>query len=187
MLLTDTKRELFEKTPIKYLSVCKLYHVYERRNEWADWSGYTQLVSRSGKRLKTTLEDAEFYAESMRKQGTKFFIDETPALLCQNKHGLMVVTELFSKEPLKSSIEVFANIKNLIQTPHDLLINLPKLQWLAYDVYSPCEKIQVTDLNNYYKRSSSPGHFLCWSLKISDTDSRAIQSVIKELNSIIKA
>ncbi|WP_045378180.1 hypothetical protein [Vibrio campbellii] len=187
MLLKDDKRELFDETPVKRFQLCKLYHVYERRNEWADWNGNTQLVSRSGKRLKTTLEEAENYAETMRKQGTKFFIDETPALLCQNENGCVVVTELFTKCPLKVTEEVLTNLKSLVKTPNDLLTNLPNMRWLAFNHYDKHERFQTYDVTTFYKRSSSPGHFLCWSLKVSEIETLYINNIIQSLNICIKA
>lgn len=171
-------QEQFERSSIEKLQLCKMYHVYERRNEWADWSGDTHLVSRSGKRLKQTLFEAETHAELSRKQGTKFFIDETPVLLCSNKLGTLAITELFTESPMSGATKALLDVAPCIKTPRDLINVLPKPQWLVTDFYKPQEKFQLVDLGTFFKRTSSPGNYLCWSLKISQIKKEHIESII---------
>lgn len=187
MQLKESKRSLFEKAPIQHVRLCKLYHVYKRRNEWADWSGYTQLVSRSGKHLKLTLDEAESHAENQRNQGTKFFIDETPALLCTNQYGAVVITELFSNNPLKALCDALPNLNELVHTPYDLVNHIPKGQWISAEIYDVKTSFQTYDTNTFFKRTSSPGQYLCWSLKMANTEKKYIETIITNLQQHVAA
>jgi hypothetical protein len=61
----------YSKDVCNRVSIVKVYHLYERRNEWLNWNGDTGLVRRGGL-VRPTLEESTDRAEKLRLQGTRF-------------------------------------------------------------------------------------------------------------------
>lgn len=78
--------------------VIKIFHRFERRNEWINWDGDTGLIHR-GTLFNLTLEEATDTVEKLRTQGTKFIIDETPAICVTGRMRAIIATELFTTHP----------------------------------------------------------------------------------------
>ena len=94
-----------EQEPVVGAILGKGFHLYERRNEWVNWNGDTDVVSRSGSNVRLSLSDADDYAERPRVQGTKFVNEELPVLYLQAKSGVIIVAELFSDRPFLSYVK----------------------------------------------------------------------------------
>lgn len=82
----------------------KLYELVERRNEWTDWHGSTDLVTRGSN--YADLKDVDTrgvlqeLAEGRRKQGSVFSIRVMPALVLQNDQHCLLVGERRTDQPL---------------------------------------------------------------------------------------
>lgn len=175
------ERILNEK--IIVIDVVKVFHLYKRRNEWLNWDGDTGLINRSRQSVKLTLEDAEATAEQARKQGSKFIIDEIPALKITSKTGYLIITELFSNKPMKD----FEN-NNISYENTQKLKNIKKeflnSEWSIQTLYKSTEKSSETD-STYFSRVSSPGESLCWSLSFRNISESSIKKIACKINHLI--
>jgi hypothetical protein len=79
----------------------KVFHQYEHRNEWVNWNGDTGIVHRGGL-FDLSLEDLTDAAERLRLQGTRFIIDEAPAICAKGSRLALISTELFSDNPFRN-------------------------------------------------------------------------------------
>lgn len=82
------------------INAVKLYHVGERRNEWVNWNGETNVVERGGLCIKPSLRSARSYAERWRKQGTNFVIEELAGVCAMGEYQLVLASEIFVSSPM---------------------------------------------------------------------------------------
>ena len=178
------KEEKIVHEEIQSVERIKVFHLYERRNEWVNWDGDTELVNRSWHNIKLTLEAAEGSAEKQRKQGSKFFIDEITALKVSTKSGFVVITEQFNQSPLKSSENTLFKSENCKNISILLKQFLPS-KWFVQALYDS-KNITVKSDSIYFSRTSSPGDSLCWSLNFRSIDESPIENIATEVNKNIE-
>ena len=163
--------------------VIKVFHLYKRRNEWLNWDGDTGLINRSRQSVKLTLDEAEVSAEKARRQGSKFIIDEVPALKISSKTGFLIITELFTKQPLKEFED-----NNVGREHLDKLKSVKKVflnsEWSIQTLYKKSENSISTD-STYFSRVSSPGESLCWSLSYRDINECSIKNINAKISKLI--
>ena len=183
-IMETYKKEKIFNEEIKLVELIKVFHLYQRRNEWVNWDGDTNLISRSGHNIKLTLEEAEASAEQQRKQGSKFFIDEIPALKVSTKSGFIIITEQFSSSPLKGSTEnLFKN--ESCESLSILLKQFLPSKWFVQALYDS-KDITIKSDSIYFSRISSPGDSLCWSLKKHTIDESPIKNIALKINKNIE-
>ncbi|MCW7553007.1 hypothetical protein NX722_10210 [Endozoicomonas gorgoniicola] len=86
------KKIIKKETPIS-VKMIRNYFESETRNKWVDWNGNTSIEKSSSVFSFFTFEDASEYAEKFRIQGTKFKIDEYPAILIGgDKGGFLILS-----------------------------------------------------------------------------------------------
>lgn len=177
------KAEKLLQEKVKEVRKVKVFHVYKRRNEWINWDGDTSLVNRSGKAIKLSDQEARDYAECRRLQGTRFFIDELPALQVLSRSGSMLITEVFTDTPLLWALD-HPSVFNGARTVGELRRCFTDRKWLVkhlFDrtaVFSP-----FTD--TFYKRESSPGRSgssMAWSLRPLNPDLKRFNALVAEIN-----
>lgn len=82
----------------------KLYELVERRNEWTDWHGSTDLVTRGSNYTDLndvdTLDTLQKLAERRRKQGSVFSIRVMPVLVLRKDQHCLMVGERRTDKPL---------------------------------------------------------------------------------------
>jgi len=103
MLVRET-RELPKHFRPKHIRCRKLYELVERRNEWTDWYGSTDLINRGPNYTETkevdTREVMQARAEKRRKQGSHFHIRVIPALMLENEEHCFLLGEKHADKPL---------------------------------------------------------------------------------------
>lgn len=185
--MDQKKQQKIKDEKVESVEVGKVFHLYERRNEWVNWSGDTDIVSRSGRAVKLFLFEAEQSAEKSRLQGTKFFIDEVPAVCIRGTSGaLLLLTELFSDRPMGWYFSRASSL-NGVKTLGSLMDALVPTKWGVQSLYE--EQMSVTPLDGkYFSRVSFPGNgknHMAWSLKVRKIDDQAIQKVATELQWLV--
>ena len=180
--MISIRREKILKESIKSVTLGKAFHVYQRRNEWLNWGGDTDLVNRSWTSIYFTLKDAEQYAESSRVQGSKFIIDELPYIHVQSESGILAITELFSESPMASSLprhKMSSTQKTILELKEHVLG--PK--WVIAQVFEDhCKAAPLDPM--YFSRISSPGknlNSLGWSLAQRKMNQGPILKFVNEI------
>lgn len=101
----------------------KIYELVERRNEWTDWHGSTDLVTRGSNYADLKDVDArdvlQRLAERWRKQGSVFSIRVMPVLVLQDDQHCLLIGERRSDTPLAGLMK------------HPGLKEFDNLPWLA--------------------------------------------------------
>ena len=162
---------------------CVVFNLYKERNEWVNWNGDTDKIRRSGSIVLLSLDEAEQEAEKLRNHGTKFIIDEVPAVLVKSRSECLVITELFSALPLSSGFQFLASKDSALKM-NDLKNIVLKSKWGICDIHQPRRKIYPLQ-DSYYQRISSAGkgkNHMGWSLKPSMMNHRFIQKIVCELD-----
>ena len=147
--------------------VIKVFHLYTRRNEWVNWDGDTSLVNRTWTLFDMSLQESTDSAEKQRTQGTKFLIDEAPAICVTGKRYSLIATELFTESPLSHCERPKSN-EPLTLREVESTLNFGR--WFVSAIYtgdqnnlSPVSKEEM-----FFSRTShSTGgnSYLGWSLK----------------------
>lgn len=184
--METVKHSKIEQEPVTAVNLGKGFHLYERRNEWVNWDGNTDVVSRSGRNVRLSLSDAEQHAEKWRIQGTKFVIDELPILSLQTKSGVMIVAEIFSDRPLLNYVKQAVSLQDCLSVG-TLVKVLPPSKWgIAFPVEG-APYVSPVD-GNYYSRTSSPGKaksHLGWALKPRTIDDTAMKKLADDIASVL--
>lgn len=145
--------------------ITKVYHRYEHRNEWVNWNGDTGIVHRSGL-FDFSLEDSTDAAERLRIQGTRFIIDETPAICAIGTRLAVVLAELFTDNPFRNCLKETPQCSTL----EDVEKTFRGAQWFASAVYTGnLEKLKPVEITEiFFSRTSKAtgrNSYLGWSLK----------------------
>lgn len=171
---------------IRNVSIVKGYHLYSRRNEWTNWDGDTNLVRRSYRDFKLTITEAELAAEKARKQGSKFFIDELPAICIKSNNGFALIAELFTDSPLveyAASPPIFKNVKSL----EDIQGALRTFKWSVFSYHEKNSTLTPED-GYFYSRKSSPGpgmNSLAWTLSFRAINKSGINKLVEGLSQLV--
>lgn len=169
MAISEKEINQINGEKIEQVGICKIFHVYTRRNEWANWDGDTHMVRRANadqRWIKMSLQTAEDFAETQRNRGTKLFIDELPAIYCKSKTGYMIISHVFTEAPFNFINQKLKHeTERQINSIEDAFNFIPKEKWVAFVYASKKEKLDSE--NNFYKRSSVPGNYLGWQLSQS--------------------
>ncbi|QDX82121.1 hypothetical protein B9N43_13230 [Denitratisoma sp. DHT3] len=175
-----------EEEPIKGVALGKGFHLYEQRNQWVNWDGDTDVVSRSQMAIQLSLNDAEQRAEHFRLQGTKFVIDEIPIVCLRATSGSIIVAELFSEAPF------LGYLKHSPLDPQHTMVGrlvwaLPPSKWRV--VFPAEASVLLTPLDGtFYSRASSPGKgksHLGWSLKARGINQEGIRKFIADIKALM--
>lgn len=184
--METVKHSKIEQEPVTAVILGKGFHLYKRRNEWVNWGGDTDVVSRSGRNVMLSLSDAEQHAEKWRIQGTKFVIDELPILSLQTKSGVMFVAEIFSDRPLLSYVKQTVSLQDCLSVGA-LIKVLPPSEWgIAFPVEGAPYVSQLD--GTYYSRASSSGKaksHLGWTLKPRAIDDTAMKKLADDIASVL--
>ena len=81
---------------ITTIDAVQVYYAYRGRNTW-NWTWTTHYFAGA---MNATLGQAQQHAESMRKQGSVFYVETLPALLLNTDRGAFVVTQINKTAPL---------------------------------------------------------------------------------------
>lgn len=173
----------YSKDVCNRVSIVKVYHLYERRNEWLNWNGDTGLVRRGGL-VRPTLEESTDRAEKLRLQGTRFFIEEIPAVCFHSNRKALIATELFDSAP-RVTFRAGATFSFPI-TLKDIDDQILPLEWLQVALYigDQNQLVPYTVGDIFYKRESrSTGGKSClgWSLKPNRIEVKNLQSCIQDV------
>lgn len=185
--MEPVKHSKIEQEPVIAAILGKAFHLYERRNEWVNWDGDTDVVSRSGKIVRLSLSDAEQHAEKWRVQGTKFVIDELPIICLRAKSGAMIVTEIFSDHPMQNYVIQPALRHDCCLSVGALVKALPQSKWSVAFPVDGAPHVSPLD-GTYYSRKSSPGKgksYLGWSLKPRSLDDVAMKRLVDDIASFL--
>ena len=177
------KRQIILSEKPERISVVKVFHLYESRNEWVNWNGDTDLVNRTWHRVYLTLNQAEMSAENQRKQGSKFIIEEMPAIQAFSKTGFIVLAEVFSNSPMQYSATTELK-ENCICSMGALDSIYPSSRWTIKSLHETSDLVTPYD-GVLFKRSSTPGASLCWSLSPRKLNDSAINELANKLSFLI--
>lgn len=106
------------KARIQNARVVEVFFVVESRNEWVNWDGDTDVVSRSHSQAHPSVELAEAQAERGRIQGSVFDIRHTVALSIECNVGSLLVYQVSSPQPLTAlldEISAISSVMNVVQ------------------------------------------------------------------------
>lgn len=129
--------------------ITKVFHLYQKRNERVNWQGYTSAVTRSWLLFDLNLQESMDSAEDQRTQGTRFLIDEIPAICVVGMRYALILTELFTEKPL-NYYEMPACDKAITLRKVESILNSG--QWFVSAVYTgePGRLPQVTEKENVF-------------------------------------
>ncbi len=175
---------------VERIFLCKVFHVYTERNEWANWHGDTWLVDRTDKRFYLSFSDCKSYAERNRVQGTRFIIDEVPSLcsvLKSNRQHMkvcIICTELFERVPFAGKA---INVQRIPIIFRDIIGALEGYKWFCFGVYhgdiSGIQRAKSDD--TFFRWISKPSGGgrkvpLGWTTKGDKIEHRAIIKMLGE-------
>ncbi|MCG7879167.1 MAG: hypothetical protein JAY75_23000 [Candidatus Thiodiazotropha taylori] len=168
--------------------VTKVFHLYQRRNEWVNWDGDTSLVKRTWSNFDLSLQEATDSAEKQRTQGTKFIVDEVPAICVLGKRYALLSTELFTEKPLSNCEAPPAG--NTISL-RDVESKLNFGRWFVSAIYTGdlARLSAVTESEMFFSRTSqSTGgkSYLGWSLIPRNIDLKRLIECSKSIEQRIK-
>ena len=86
-----------DRQPLTSARYLPLHFVITGRNAW--WRTWIQRYSDGA--LHLSLGGAKAYSEARRVQGTRFAIEQIPALVFTGEHHVLAVTQINTTEPLK--------------------------------------------------------------------------------------
>ncbi len=160
--------------------VVKVFHTYQCRNEWINWAGDTSIMRRRLSNFEIGLRDASDSAEEQRTKGTKFVIDETPAICIIGKSMVLIATEIFNEYPFQH-FEPPNNTPPLFRIK-DAGSILGGNKWFAMAVYTgELDKLCVVKGDEtFYSRTSSSSRgksLMGWSLKPRKINLKGVNEV----------
>ncbi|MDD2739457.1 MAG: hypothetical protein PHR94_11040 [Methylomonas lenta] len=166
--------------------IIKVFHLYQTRNEWTNWSGDTSVVKRTWSLFYMNLEDATDSSEAQRTQGTKFVIDELPALCVIGKRYALIAAELFTENPLKIC-DILDNHPMLTLKYVESKINCG--QWFVSAIYTgPHENLYpVSNGERFFSRvSQSTGgkSYLAWKLNSRNIDLEKLNKWVRRIDGL---
>lgn len=161
----------------------KVFHLHQCRNEWVIWKGGTNLVNRSFSLFDLSLQATTDSAEIQRTQGTKFIIDEAPAICIVGNKYALIVTELFTVNPLQYC--EFSDVKIPLSL-RDIESRFNVGDWYVGSIYTGKleDLLSVKSNEIYYSRTSkSTGgkSFLAWSLNPRSINCEKLMQCINKL------
>lgn len=150
---------------ISDIFVIKVFHQYDHRNEWVNWNGNTGIIHRGGL-FDLTLEDSTDAAERSRIQGTRFIIEETPAICATGRRYAIISAELFTNHPFRKFDETRLRCLSLA----DVASTLSGARWFVSAIYTgKLEKLTPIDATERFfsrtSRSTGSNSYLGWSLE----------------------
>ena len=187
-----------DECKLESVSVIKIYFLSRGHNAW---NGIWSLKYIRGESIFSNLRDAEEEAESLRRQGYVFYIDELPALLFEFELGYQIIAvEINTIEPMcllnTEMIKLYFNHININEINGKLIrkifdaaftgfLNFWKSVYKSYNSiiltyainYNRFEKIeQETKLFRYISKSHGPNYMLEWSKKPNNVTLECIRS-----------
>lgn len=166
----------------------KAFHVFDRRNQWTDWSGNTAITRRPWG-LLISLNEAEQWAESSRVQGTSFIIEELPVVCAKSNSGTLLLGERNSVRPMNGWRALLEHLDGVptIGSLIDALAS-PQRDRLVQVTIGRLRDVTVTD-GAYFSRQSSPGkgrNHLAWTLKLVQIDDTSVLQVATYLTQMLR-
>jgi hypothetical protein len=168
----------------------KAYFITDRRNRWVNWNGDTE-VNLHFASCELSLREAEYKAESWRRQGSGFEIDEAPVICARGKSEAFIFAERRSTHPMKRWAEHFSRLTGVV-TIGSVLLAVVQASRGATRVSralldDPSTPLAASD-GTYCTRQSSPGkggNHMGWTLRPERIDDSAVRSIAGQLQQLI--
>jgi len=163
----------------------KIFNIYKQRNEWVNWSGDTSLINRAVRTFSLTKKEAQNLAEKYRKRGTKFIINECPAICVISDKRSLIMTELFEKKPM-SRYEDHLNHVTKGTSLADVNLSILNSGWVVKAIYSGDRSVLTIPKKGevFYSWTSYPqgsGCHLGWLSNPRDISPVSVKQIIKKM------
>lgn len=185
------------KARIRKTRVVEVFFVVESRNEWVNWDGDTDVVSRNHSQAHPSSELAEAQAERSRIQGSVFDIRHTVALSIECNLGSLLVYQVSGLRPLAAlldEISAINSVKNVAQwiskavertSAGHILIKLACYETKdmpGFKTYQPG--------STFFRRTSRAGgrkNGLAWALRPVDINASAAEQLARAIKARLTA
>lgn len=184
ILSLDSKRNL-GNCSINTVSAVKVYYIKERRNQWINWSGDTDIVGTYWGVIHFSLDEATSRIEKARTSGSQYAIEETVAIIFSSDNFALLVCDMYSESPFADFISkpVWKTHNNLYEISKAIPSSKYRLQYLITGLTQPIK--ECTNDEQFYLRSSSSGgkkNGLAWSLKSKELNGNPSIAFAKAFN-----
>ena len=167
----------------------KAYFITDRRNRWINWDGDTD-VNLKPAGFELTLRAAEDKAESLRKPGSGFEIDEVPAICARARSESFIFSERRTGKPMTRWAEHFSRLGGavtigsllaVVDGPHGAIYVSRAL------LDNPSAPLAATE-GIYYTRQSSSGkggNHMGWALRPQRIDDTGVRAIALQLQGLV--
>jgi len=187
----------YDKAKLEVVDSAKIYYWYYGRNAW-----HTTWIQRYlPNSMYNNLQSTKTYIESIRKQGSVFYINEMPSLVLKSKNFSLVVTQINTTCPLqdysiKKNINILKKGTLLKDIVDSFKYNSPF--WRNYQpqensiiiLYASnddmLEKLKTTKLKIWQSQSYGKNYYLSWNITNKSISQASVLRIVKQAKSNIK-
>lgn len=167
----------------------KAYFITDRRNRWVNWNGDTD-VNLMPAGFELSLRQAEDKAESLRKPGSSFEIDEIPVICARGKSESLIFADRRSGNPMHKWVNRFSLLSKVVTIGSvvEVVDAKPTAMYVSSALLdNPAAGLVATD-GAYCTRQSSPGkrgNHMGWALRPQSIDDSAVREIAATLQRLI--
>lgn len=188
--LSDSSNiQKFESMNIAKVRLIKICYITQRRNEWVNWSGDTDVIGRHWGNVYFSVDEATAAVEEARSPGTQFGLEESAALLFISDDKGFLITDCYSQSPFSDFINkpLWLDCRNI----YDIAKSIPQNNYRIKHLISNASGLAQDCIEDeqFYLRSSSAGgkrNGLAWSIKPREIDIKALISFTKKFNNALE-
>lgn len=181
--------EFLDSARLRSARLIVAYCLHQNRNEWVNWGGETNTVTRWIGHAYPSSDSANAAAETHRSPGTVLAIQDSVGIELACDKGFVIVVERFSNAPFGDVSRFLRDVKTLDRPK--AYLNALQRGYVTYDVYSGNDSsfVGYSAETQLYRRSAQAGgkkNGLAWSMTPYTPIVEKAKDVVERINVLIK-
>lgn len=181
--------EFIDSARLRSARLVVAYCVHQNRNEWVNWGGETDRVTRWIGPAYPCSDNANAAAEKHRSPGTVLAIQDSVGIELACDKGFVIVVERFSNAPFGDVSRFLRDVKTLDRPK--AYLNVLRRGYVTYDVYSGHDFpfVGYSEETQLYRRSAKAGgkkNGLAWSMTPYTPIVEKAKDVVEDINALIR-